>query len=359
MELFLADNKLEHLHDILVTKLTLDEAASVFEESRPKLLENLKELGVAKLPDRQAFAKAVSKRQREIAAGGATTSSPPTGEVRAPIASAAAPARPPSGVLRMLSLHGGGSNKSVNNVQMSRLRRALGPPESFSIEFFEGSREFASEQVNPFIKKMFGDGPYFGFYGVENERNVKAVPRADGLPDEYVQAMMDPSCRFFYTGYEEALDRLEKHIADTGPYDALIGFSMGAIMITMLTARTLQRAARGEAPPPTWHCNVLLSALPPRTSPYAPIYPEGGTPLHETPPIDLPCIACMGKQDEWFEYGKKGLHSIYSNLQWLEHTGGHECAKEPEVNDDLAARIRRAAGVDASAAAPPTIVTLS
>ena len=78
---------------------------------------------------------------------------------------------------------------------------------------------------------------------------------------------------------------------------------------------------------------------------YAPIFPEGGNPFHPTPPIaSMPCIACMGREDQWYEYGKKGLGSVYARLQWVEHAGGHEAAKEPAINDDVARRIWQAAG---------------
>ena len=56
------------------------------------------------------------------------------------------------------------------------------------------------------------------------------------------------------------MDRLEAFIdGDEGPFDALLGFSQGAILITMLTARRLQRAQRGLAPPPTWSARFLAN----------------------------------------------------------------------------------------------------
>ena len=189
---------------------------------------------------------------------------------------------PPSRPLRVLSLHGGGTNKKVNSMQLARLKRALGPPEAAAVDYFEGSRVWKDEEVSPFIMKMFGPGPYFGFYGVENDRGALT-----GTP-EYMEALMDPSASFVYLEYDSALDKLEAYMAANGPYDVLIGFSMGAIMITMLTARTLQRAAKGECAPPTWRCNVLLSALPPRASPYATVAPRWRATR------EFPVSACRG-----------------------------------------------------------------
>ena len=268
------------------------------------------------------------------------------GGVEPPAAPAAAAAPwpelpPPQLPLRVLSLHGGGSNMTVNKMQVARLKRTLGPNDVVEFDFLNGTREQKAENIDPAVTRMFGKGPYYGWYGVENLE----APGATYPPE----LLMDPKANFRYLVYEEALDRLEAHIEENGPYHVLCGFSQGAIMITMLTARRLQRAARGEGPPPSWRCNLLLSALPPRASPYAPMFPQGGTPYHVTPPIEtVPCIACMGQKDQFYAYGEKGLKSIYKQLQWFEHASGHECAKEPEVNQRVASAVWSTVGM-----APP------
>jgi len=65
MEGFLKDNKLDHLTEALST-LGIDECFGLLEKGRPKLLERLKELGVTRIPDRQAVAKAISNGRREL-----------------------------------------------------------------------------------------------------------------------------------------------------------------------------------------------------------------------------------------------------------------------------------------------------
>jgi len=190
---------------------------------------------------------------------------------------------PPQRSLRVLSLHGGGGNRNVNAMQVSRLRRALGPPDVVHFDFLEGDHAWKSENIDPRLVQLFGPGPYWGWYGVEN-----ASGHGQNDRDAYVKAMMDPAVGFEYIGYEAALDRLERHISEHGPYDALVGFSQGAIMVTMLTARALQRVARGEGAPPAWACNVLLSALPPRASPYATVAPRWRATR------EFPVSACRG-----------------------------------------------------------------
>ena len=41
-------------------------------------------------------------------------------------------------------------------------------------------------------------------------------------------------------------------------YDAVLGFSQGAVLLTLLTALRLQR---GETPPP-WRLNVCVAGMP-------------------------------------------------------------------------------------------------
>ena len=66
MEAFLKGAQLDHLCDALASKLTVDEAFSLLEEGRPKLLARLKELGVRKPPELSAIAKAVANGKRQV-----------------------------------------------------------------------------------------------------------------------------------------------------------------------------------------------------------------------------------------------------------------------------------------------------
>ena len=70
MDAFLKENELDHLCDVLGT-FSLQDSLAILDEGRPKLLEKLKELGVAKIPDRQKVAKALSTQRRSILGTGA------------------------------------------------------------------------------------------------------------------------------------------------------------------------------------------------------------------------------------------------------------------------------------------------
>lgn len=134
---------------------------------------------------------------------------------------------------------------------------------------------------------------------------------------------------------DHALDRLEAHIQEHGPYDVLCGFSQGSIMVTMLTARALRRARGGEGPPPSWRLNLIISGLPPR----CPAQPAP-TPFTVTSEsrLDFPAVAIMGEHDDLLPWGER-IGEIYTGLHWMTHPGGHEVPKDAEVTKKLAEAI--------------------
>ena len=69
MDGFLKDNGLERLSDQL-SALSITDALALLDEGRPKLMDKLKELGVTKPPDKQAFCKAVANGRRTIYGAG-------------------------------------------------------------------------------------------------------------------------------------------------------------------------------------------------------------------------------------------------------------------------------------------------
>ena len=123
------------------------------------------------------------------------------------------------GMIRILSLHGGGSNAKVNRSQVARLHRALGGPQAVSIDFFEGTRVAPDDIVDEQLKTMFGDGPYYEWYSFTADGyKLKEHPKGN-------DAARDPSVVFEYQGMVETIDRLERELASNGPYHAVLTFS--------------------------------------------------------------------------------------------------------------------------------------
>ena len=121
---------------------------------------------------------------------------------------------------------------------------------------------------------------------------------------------------------DEALQRVEDAIAARGPFDALLAFSQGAIVTTLLTALALERqrtssSVDGAPPPPLpWRRNVLVCGMPPRDELYAKLL---------APPLDFPCTLIHGKADEYYAHGLR-LNQVYRAASVYEHPDGHKCA---------------------------------
>uniref|UniRef100_A0A7S4BID9 Serine hydrolase domain-containing protein n=1 Tax=Chrysotila carterae TaxID=13221 RepID=A0A7S4BID9_CHRCT len=164
--------------------------------------------------------------------------------------------------MKVLCLHGGGVNSKVMEYQTGNLRRALGDKTHF--EYLNGPREWA-DPVDPRLLRFFGDGPYFGWYGVSDDADPSRA---------HTDKLLDETITFTYEQVEEGLDYVEAKIQASGPFDAIMGFSQGSIVATMLTARAMARHTAGDGPGPTWRHVLLFSGMPPRDSGYVRATPQ-------------------------------------------------------------------------------------
>ena len=120
-----------------------------------------------------------------------------------------------------------------------------------------------------------------------------------------------------YHGVAESLAYIESKVADmvrtegSGP-DLLLGFSQGATLATLLTARAEKESGTGEAP---WKAVVLLNGVLPKDSKY-----------RLGKPIQTPSLHVLGKQDSLYQDGQCLAETCFDakTRQVLCHTGGHE-----------------------------------
>lgn len=196
-----------------------------------------------------------AKYEAFFASGGQTGSEAFLREAFLPAgSSASAPAHAPPPPLgrpaRLLCLHGGGSNATVMEYQVSLFKKTLGA--TATLDFVEGNRLWNDSDVDPMLRQLFGDSStgsaYYGWYGVEHD-GPPSRPLFELFEDERVQ--------FTYSQVEAALRILEEKISCDGPYDALVAFSQGAILATLHTALTLERQRLHGGPPPSWRRNSL------------------------------------------------------------------------------------------------------
>mmetsp|Transcript_14772 Transcript_14772/g.40807 ORF Transcript_14772/g.40807 Transcript_14772/m.40807 type:complete len:261 (-) Transcript_14772:135-917(-) len=224
-------------------------------------------------------------------------------EPEAAVAAMPPPRPPPLGrKLRVLGLHGGGSNTNILGYQVMPLRRMLGDKAEW--DFLNGGREwrFNNGMEPPAIMKSLADGmPFKGWYGVKND---------DDSDRSYNEKLFDLSVTFTYEEVEEGVERVMKYIQEHGPFDVLLGFSQGCI-VSHLIAGILRE--RGEAVP--WRISVLFNGMRVRDNRYQKLFEV---------PLAVPTVMVFGRQDEFYDYGRKSQEELYKDPLVLEHGEGHK-----------------------------------
>ena len=241
----------------------------------------------------------------------------------------------------ILCLHGGGTNEEIMRLQTAKLRLRL--PE-VRFHFLEGG--VAAPAVDPAVAARFGgtraggaEPSFRSWYDVEydgQEQDKKLSDAMDG-GRTYVSRLCDPTVGFRYKGCDEAIARLERRLeagvaAEDGstPFDALLGFSQGAVLITLLTALRLQRGA----PPPSWRLNICVAGMPVRAECYAHLCGE------DAPPLDFPAVVAQGTEDPLFDWCSR-LAGRYAAPEQITFAEGHRFPHDRAANQALAESIRR------------------
>ena len=221
---------------------------------------------------------------------------------------------------RILCLHGGGSNAAVMRLQTAKLRAAL--PE-VAFDFLEATRVMPAAEVDPRLRSRFGDAGFYNWYGVEY--NSPTSPTKDLAA--YVDTLLDPSVAFSYPGADLAMQRLEHAIRDDGPYDGLLGFSQGAVVITLLTAARLRE---GRGGPPDWRFNVCVCGMPSRASELAHLFEA---------PLPFPCALAFGTEDPFYPWATR-LRDVFEAPAVIEFEEGHRFPHSRQANEQIVAAVR-------------------
>ena len=210
--------------------------------------------------------------------------------------------------LKILCLHGGGTNVEIMRLQTAKFRRMC-PAAQF--DFLNGPRVM-ERPLDPSIGSRF-KGPFRSWYDVTYE----------DVPDRpYLDTLMDPSITFDYPDAEVAIDKVESHIALHGPYDALLGFSQGAILITLMTARALH-----EGQVPSWRSNVLVCSMPVRAKRFLPLLRK---------PLAFPAVVAQGAQDPYYSWCST-VGDSYVDAKRVEYPDGHRFPHAASDNEAIVA----------------------
>ena len=162
---------------------------------------------------------------------------------------------------------------------------------SWDWTFADGANEATGPPLDA-VAKRWPKGPYF----------------------EWWNAMERPNGTVEYVGLQRSLDSAKRILAESGPYDLLMGFSQGSVLATILTAM----AERGDLGGERWRGVVLFnSGTPPRDPRVLPLLQNG---LLETPSVHV----LGGPKDILYDRQKAGveLWSPRSRIV-LEHAEGH------------------------------------
>lgn len=261
-------------------------------EGRVQLLQLLKDHGVSKIGERQALANALGKARRQGIAPDATTGAPMP--------------RPRVGLV-----HGGCSNSWIFRQQLKPLLEALAE----EVELVDLQGGLLSEEVRfdergrqqmLLLHKAFGD---------------------DQVLREHAVTCYDESGAFYYDRLMEGIENLEAQLRGLPtPLDALVGFSQGANLSTMLSARSVHRK---EGAAPAFRALVLLENDPPA-------WPKQ---MPEVFAVALPTAALLvggqalsPKTDE--------VGRLYARPEHARHADGHRpLPKDPAARAELVQRI--------------------
>jgi len=222
--------------------------------------------------------------------------------------------------IRVLALHGGGSNSNVMKFQTQALQRTLGK-EDVEWDFLDGDHVWKNQRTDEMMKALAKGMPFRGWYDVVND------DPSDRLT---IEKLKDSSVKFTYEKVETGVEKVMKYIEEKGPFDVLLGFSQGCVIIHLVVGTLKQR----ELSVP-WRVSVLFNGMRVRDARYEELF---------SAPIAQPTVLVFGTEDEFYEYGRQSQPGMYEDPVIIEHDEGHKFPGKPprakEVYQEVARNIR-------------------
>ncbi|KAI9040231.1 uncharacterized protein KD926_008432 [Aspergillus affinis] len=210
--------------------------------------------------------------------------------------------RKPDGVkLRVLCLHGIGTNCEIFEAQTAALRYQL--RHAFNFEFIGGEHPWPAARG---IAEVFG-------------RDEVCYSYFDGTP----------------SGALSAVEDLADYVAENGPFDAIMGFSLGATLSVMFL---FNWSKLGFVESPFKFAILLSSCLPCDWDALQMRRLEFMDPTQVTAPIKVPTIHCWSPQDTEYPGESRLVMEMCdaSNRVNLQHSAGHNPPTQPGEVDKLA-----------------------
>jgi len=216
--------------------------------------------------------------------------------------------------IRILSLHGGGSNGNIGKYQTASFRSALKSARiDVEWDFFDGGKTWPLDAGGgdpEFLMRIAKDAPITAWYEfVDDDKTGRDMP----------VKLFDPSVTHTYTCVEEEVERARDYIRAKGPFDIICGYSQGAIMAHLITGFLRKD---GEVCP--WRLSLLFNGMRAFDDKYNYLFEE---------PFQQPAVLVFGRSDGFYKYGKETLPKLYVDPVILEHDQGHQYPSGPDSNE--------------------------
>lgn len=182
--------------------------------------------------------------------------------------------------LRILCLHGHRHNPALMELHVAPLRRALG--DAAELVFVNGVSPARGEPDALVRRQHLDKAPFYEWYDVR---------RLDEHEDQNAEWF------FQYDGLDDALLYMDEQLQRLGPFDAVLGFSQGAVLMTILSMyfEHKNRALQGsDSAPPWWKLCISVCTWCVRDYSWKFLF-EGSA--GETLLVPLPSIHLAGKKD--------------------------------------------------------------
>ncbi|KAI5867649.1 serine hydrolase-domain-containing protein [Durotheca rogersii] len=203
--------------------------------------------------------------------------------------------------MKILCIHGTGSNGTIMQMQIAALRYEL------------------------------EDGHEYDFVEAVAPAPMSEDVASLASPDQDFYAFYHPVT---YGGLRQAIDHLDAFVTAEGPYDAVMGFSAGSVLAALYLLETQQKGTGMRAMP--FRYGLFFSSAKSKEA----MSSLGIDPNSEA--IQIPTIHIWGDKDEMEPTGGKDLSQIClaSRRTILVHEGGHEFPRDMSLTKAVHA-IRR------------------
>lgn len=158
--------------------------------------------------------------------------------------------------LRVLCLHGFRANVQVMQDQLRPLEQALGPDTEFV--YLNGPFE-AEGKAFPSVEEHYKDTrPFYEwmrYYIGDNKTSAELAPKDIAKIRKQVGPETATKWPLRYGGIERALEYLDEQLEALGPFDVVLAFSQGGIMLTIYAMWCLEKHR-----PRPWKLTVISNA---------------------------------------------------------------------------------------------------